>query len=194
MGRPAKISRDDVVRSALAVIDRDGITSLTMARVAGELGVTAMALYRHVEDKADLLDGVVGRLLAEVRAVGSASLVQLARSVRAVARHHPEAFGLLLQRPALTEDARATRDHTVALLRAQGVPAADVAQVERLLSTIVLGFAASEASGRFRLHPPEVVDADFERLLELAGSWLPNPGTGGSAPTGPFGPERARPS
>lgn len=42
-----------------------------------------------------------------------------------------------------------------------------VAQVERLVSTAILGFAASEAAGRFRNHSRQQLDADFERLLDM---------------------------
>ncbi|MFE3442537.1 TetR/AcrR family transcriptional regulator [Nocardia sp. NPDC059180] len=54
-GRPPKISRQDIVAAANAVIDTDGVEKLTMRRLATELGCTAMALYHHVRDKEDLL-------------------------------------------------------------------------------------------------------------------------------------------
>ncbi|VFB01321.1 TetR/AcrR family transcriptional regulator [Nocardia cyriacigeorgica] len=54
-GRPPKISRDDIVAAATAIIDTDGVEKLTMRRLATELGCTAMALYHHVRDKDDLL-------------------------------------------------------------------------------------------------------------------------------------------
>jgi hypothetical protein len=48
------------------------------------------------------------------------------------------------------------------------LPRAEGARAERLISTAVLGFAASEASGRFRQHDQSVIDADFAELLR----WL----------------------
>ncbi len=54
-GRPAKISREAIIETAETLIARDGVTALTLRRVANELGVSAMALYRHVEDKNALL-------------------------------------------------------------------------------------------------------------------------------------------
>ncbi|HTW06583.1 MAG TPA: TetR family transcriptional regulator, partial [Acidimicrobiales bacterium] len=65
MGRPARIARAQVLAAALALADEVGLESLTMAGVAERLGVTPMALYRHVANKADLLDGVVEVLLTE---------------------------------------------------------------------------------------------------------------------------------
>ena len=58
--------------------------------------------------------------------------------------------------------------HQRAVLREGGLPDTEVAQAERLISTAVLGFAASEASGRFRQHDQSVIDADFAELLR----WL----------------------
>ncbi|MFC9665027.1 TetR/AcrR family transcriptional regulator [Nocardia sp. NPDC127606] len=54
-GRPARMSRADIVASAHRVIAADGVEKLTMRRLATELGCTPMALYHHVRDKQDLL-------------------------------------------------------------------------------------------------------------------------------------------
>jgi AcrR family transcriptional regulator len=54
-GRPAKITREAIVDAAEALIARHGVQALTLRRVAGELGVTPMAMYRHVKDKNALL-------------------------------------------------------------------------------------------------------------------------------------------
>src|SRR5216117_2399273 len=67
-------------------------------------------------------------------------------------------------RPAVTPTARVVRDAVQAALREGGLPEAEVARAERLISTAVLGFAASEASGRFRQHDQSVIDADFAEL------------------------------
>jgi hypothetical protein len=55
-----------------------------------------------------------------------------------------------------------------AALREGGVADGAVARAERLISTAVLGFAASEAAGRFRQHDQAVIDDDFAELLR----WL----------------------
>jgi hypothetical protein len=60
------------------------------------------------------------------------------------------------------------RDHVQAALREAGLTADDAARAERLISTAVMGFATSEAAGRFRHHRQEVIDEDFAVLL----SWL----------------------
>jgi len=170
--RPRLIDRAAVLDAALAVADEGGIDAVTMAAVGRRLGVSAMALYRHVADKADLLDGLVERLLSEVPVPAAdldaeEKLSALGRGIRATARRHPHVFPLLLARPATTPDARQRRDLVIALLQELGVPEAEAARVERLISTMVLGFAASEAAGRFAHHPKRVVDADWVALEDV---------------------------
>ncbi|MBF6192873.1 TetR/AcrR family transcriptional regulator C-terminal domain-containing protein [Nocardia beijingensis] len=54
-GRPARISRTEILAAANSVIEAEGVAKLTMRRLAAELGCTPMALYHHVRDKEDLL-------------------------------------------------------------------------------------------------------------------------------------------
>ena len=126
-----------------------------------------------MEDKNALLDGLVELLLTEYplpQAEGGwdARLTALAAGIRDTARRHPAVFPLLLTRPAVTPAARTVRDAVQAALHDGGLPETGVARAERLISTAVLGFAASEASGRFRQHDQSVIDADFAELLR----WL----------------------
>lgn len=60
------LSRERVLRAAVRVADDGGIDSLTMRRLADELGAEAMSLYYHVASKEDLLDGVVDVIAAEI--------------------------------------------------------------------------------------------------------------------------------
>ncbi|MGW3205177.1 TetR/AcrR family transcriptional regulator [Streptomyces sp. NPDC001135] len=54
-GRPARISRAEIIRTALRIVTEDGVDRLTMRRLASEIGSTPMALYHHVRDKEELL-------------------------------------------------------------------------------------------------------------------------------------------
>ncbi len=173
--RPARISRAQVLDATLDLAAEAGLGAVTMRAVAARLEVTPMALYRHVGDKQGLLDGLVERLMAQITvpaattATAAASgaedsadaattggepdwrttLRGLALSIRAVARRYPDLFPLLFQRRAVTEGAQVPRQAVFAALRAAGVPEPELASVERMLSTFVYGFAASEAGGRF---------------------------------------------
>lgn len=64
--RRTPLSRERILRAAVALADEDGIEALTMRRLASELGVEAMSLYNHVENKDDLLAGILGLVASEV--------------------------------------------------------------------------------------------------------------------------------
>jgi AcrR family transcriptional regulator len=164
--------RLEILDAALAIADEKGLGAVTMRAVASRIGVTAMALYPHVKSKDDLLDGLVGRLLAELSRPDPAMawderLRHIARSARDVGRRHPAVMPLLFARPAVTPDAVRVVDVIYLALLDAGVPDREVARVERLVSTFVLGYAISEASGRFAA-------GDWrERKALLAGVDLP---------------------
>jgi AcrR family transcriptional regulator len=149
--------RRRILLAALAVADEQGLGAVSMRSVAERVGVSAMALYPHVGSKEALLDGVVDVLLAELPPALEAlpardpwsRLTALAHALRALAHRHPSAFALLLARPSVTPDAVRATDAVYQALLDAGVPEAQVPRVERMLSTFVLGFAASEVNGRF---------------------------------------------
>lgn len=103
------LDREQIVAAAVAYIDDYGLAGLTMRRLGAMLGVEAMALYRYVSSKEDLLDQVVDHLVADMRrddAVPMAPrdgwqdfLQRLAHGVRRVALEHPKAFPLVASRP-----------------------------------------------------------------------------------------------
>ncbi|WP_457030015.1 TetR/AcrR family transcriptional regulator C-terminal domain-containing protein [Kitasatospora sp. P5_F3] len=62
----APLSRDRVLRAAVALADGTGIDALSMRKLAQELGVVPMALYKHVANKDQLLDGMVDFVLGEI--------------------------------------------------------------------------------------------------------------------------------
>lgn len=180
MGRPARIGRVVILDAALEVADEEGLDGVTMHAVARRLNVTTMALYRHMDGKAALLDGLVERLLTAFPARHAAEpgeqwLTTMASGIREVARQHPAVFPLLLSRPAVTPAALRIRDAVVAALQDAGLADAAAKRAERLLSTAVLGFAVSEATGRFRQHDQAVLDQDFAELLRWLGLAVTSP-------------------
>ncbi|GAA1718005.1 hypothetical protein GCM10009734_22040 [Nonomuraea bangladeshensis] len=184
MGRPAQISRSAVVAAAMAVADEHGLAGLTMPAVAARLGVTTMALYRHVASKDDLLDALVEALLPPLppeQASWRERLGAMAAAIRDIAARHPAVFPLLLQRPAATERSREIRDGVVAALRQAGLAPDRAARAERLISTAVLGYAAGEAAGRFDHHDRHVRDEDFACLLAAIDTLI----EGGGPASGP---------
>ena len=55
-----------MLRAAVDLADRDGIDGLSMRKLGQELGVDAMALYRHVRNKDDILDGIAETIIEEI--------------------------------------------------------------------------------------------------------------------------------
>ena len=91
-------------------------------------------------------------------------LRRLAGELRALARRRPQLFGLLLRRRAVGEDATRARQVALRALRDAGLESKAAERMERLLSTVVMGFALSEATGRF---DGIDVDEEFDSALEL---------------------------
>jgi AcrR family transcriptional regulator len=65
-GRPASLSRDQVVDAAVRLAERVGLDQFTMDQLASELGVAPMTAYHHVASRAELAGLVVERLLNRV--------------------------------------------------------------------------------------------------------------------------------
>src|SRR6266581_9634706 len=64
--RRAPLSRDQVLRAAVALADESGIEALSMRKLGQVLGVEAMSLYNHVANKGDLLDGMIDVVFSEI--------------------------------------------------------------------------------------------------------------------------------
>jgi AcrR family transcriptional regulator len=93
--RRLPLSRERVLRAAVALADEAGIESVSMRRLAQELGVVPMALYKHVANKDELLDGMVDLVIGEFESPDpgldwrSAVRQRMLSARRAVLRHHP---------------------------------------------------------------------------------------------------------
>lgn len=68
-GRYGRLTRERVLATALEVVDRDGLSGLSMRKLGAELGVEAMALYRYAASKSELLDGLVEAFCGELEQV-----------------------------------------------------------------------------------------------------------------------------
>lgn len=132
--RPA-LSREQIVHTAITLVDAEGAAALSMRRLGAEMGVEAMALYRYVDGREDLLDAMVDHVSGpmeaaaeeDVRSSGGwrAYLWQLGQHIRQVATSHPHIFPLV-----------ATRHPAAPWLRP---PLRNLDVVEELLSTLLDG-------------------------------------------------------
>jgi AcrR family transcriptional regulator len=171
--------RQEILDAAMAIADKSGLDGVSMRTVADHVGVTPMALYRHFNSKRALLDAMVERLITSLpeRAAGTwdERLTALAHAYRGVAQRHPWSAQLLFSRPAVTPDAVRVTEFIYAAIREAGVPEAQVGRLERLVTTFVIGYAASEVLGRFAHRSAgfsaefEADLADLERLIKAVG-------------------------
>ena len=98
------LSRRLIVEAALAILDDEGLEALTMPRLAAQLGVGTMSLYRHVEGKDDLVGAVAAHVLSGVSVPEGAPddwegrVVGYLRALRIQALRHPALARILAER------------------------------------------------------------------------------------------------
>ena len=178
----APLSPARVVDAAAAIADRDGLDAVTLARLAGELGVRAPSLYNHVDGLDGLHRALTLRALDELgqrlqrAAVGRAgadAVRALATGYRDFARERPGLYATTL--PSSEGPDAAIRDAghgivatVLAVLAGYGF--ADEAEIHaaRTLRSLLHGFASLELAGGFGL--PVDVEATFDWLLDLVTS------------------------
>ncbi len=151
-GRPAKLSTPSIIAAALALLDREGAESLTMRRLGAELGVEAMSLYRHVADRAALLEGLADLLASEIEPRAretdwADALRSFAGELRAIARRHPAAFSLVSMRVLNTPNVLAPIEEVLLSLRRGGFTPARAIFAYRLVASYARGYALAELSG-----------------------------------------------
>ena len=98
------LSRQRVFAAAMRLVDAEGLSVLTMRRLAADLGVEAMSLYHHVESKDALIDALADWAMAKILLPVPGSpwreaMADRAHSAREVLREHTWALGLLESRP-----------------------------------------------------------------------------------------------
>jgi AcrR family transcriptional regulator len=182
------LTRERVLEAGLNVIDREGIDALTMRRLATALGVKAMSLYGYVDNKQDLLDGVLDHIYAEVPlrsgpgpAPGNGhdplswqdQLRTTAQAFRQVLLRHPNAVPLVAARPVMaTGPQRALLQGTVDALGAAGLDVVHASAVVTVVLSFTIGHVANEV-GRTGHRPApgdpvvDVPDYDTEFRLGL---------------------------
>jgi AcrR family transcriptional regulator len=147
----APLSRERVLSAALTLADSGGIASLSMRKLAQELGVEAMSLYNHVANKDDILDGLVDLVFGEIglpaKGVGwKTAMRQRAIAAREVLARHPWAIGLLESRSRPGAATLRHHDAVIGCLREAGFSLAMAAHSYSLLDSYIYGFALQQAS------------------------------------------------
>ena len=187
----APLSRDRVLRAAVALADSEGMSSLSMRKLGEALGVEAMSLYNHVANKSDLLDGMIDIVFGEIDLPDGdgdwrTAMRQRAISARQVLRRHRWAIGLMESRTTPGPATLAHHDAVLGILRRDGFSVELTAHAYSLLDSYIYGFALQEASLPFGTgeEAAEVAQDIFGRfsagqypyLTELAMAHVVQPG------------------
>jgi AcrR family transcriptional regulator len=146
-----RLNRDRVLQAAVALADADGIESLTMRKLGLELGVEAMSLYNYVANKADLLDGMIDIVFAEIDLPAGGTdwrtaMRQRAVSAREVLSRHRWAIGLMESRTTPGPATLRHHDTVLGTLRAAGFSIELAAHAYSVLDSYIYGFALQETS------------------------------------------------
>jgi AcrR family transcriptional regulator len=173
----AGLSPAAVVAAAADLADAHGLDAVTLAAVAGAVGVRTPSLYNHVGGLDDVRRGVALTALRELgdalrdAAVGRAgddALVALAHAYRVYAHAHPGRYAAVQRAPAADDEelaaagARAV-DALLAVLRGYGVDGDEAIHAARAVRSALHGFVALEAGGGFGIAVD--VDESFDRMV-----------------------------
>ena len=178
--RREPLTKDRIVEAALHVMDAEGLDAVTMRRIGRELGVEAMSLYNHVEDKDEILDAVTERVMTEYEyPQWTGDWVQDGRAMshewRRLLSLHPSVCQLLAERHKPLEGLAAfgTMDAALGLLRNAGLSDRDAAQAFNALGSYILGYVTME-QGLMLGNDEEHAKQHDEALDALQGSGLDN--------------------
>jgi AcrR family transcriptional regulator len=163
-----RLSRERVLRAAVELADRDGLDAVSMRGLANHLGVVPMALYKHVRDKDELLEGMVDAVLAEVpptdaRLGWRAAVRARILAARAVMLRHPWARRVMETRAAPTPAVLGYMDATIALFLDGGLSVDLTHHVMHALGSRIFGFT-QELYEESATPDPEVVAAAAEQM------------------------------
>ncbi|GAA6615290.1 TetR/AcrR family transcriptional regulator [Scytonema sp. NUACC26] len=183
MGRPVKeksLSRQDVIAAAISCIDRDGASALGVSRVARFLGIKPPAIYKHLENGADLQRATVielwrqyltqcQQMIAE-RSVTPDLLKQLGHFARNFAKTYPARYQVMMQVQLQPSDpeAGAIIQQLLNFLR-QALNAYDLTDTQlidvmRMLNAAIYGFIAVEQAGLMTLE--RSTDQSYDVMLD----------------------------
>ena len=144
----APLGREEIVTTALRIVEREGFGALTMRRLAEELGAGGTSSYWYVRDKGQLIDLVIDRLVGEmevpVRGKWPDRLTGFATNVRRVLLDHPGSAPLILERSASGPQAIAMAERVLGVLRDGGIPAARRWDAYHSLLTYITGYVLGE--------------------------------------------------
>lgn len=143
--RRVRLNRDRVLRAAVAMADTAGIEAVSMRKLADELGVVPMALYKHVASKEELLDGMVDIVVGEIDPLAAgadwkAAVRQRILSARRSLQRHPWAPAAIESRSDPSPAMLAYLDSMIGMFLGGGFTADLVHHALHALGSRLFGF------------------------------------------------------
>ena len=174
----ARLSRQRVLDAAVSHADAGGLEALSMRTLAEMLDVAPMALYRHVANKDDLIDGMVDVVFSEIGVPSGGGDWQTAMRQRAIAvrdalSRHRWAIGLMESRRSPGPANLRHHDAVIGRLRAAGFSIEMAAHAYSLLDGYIYGFALTKLNLPFA-SGAEVVDVAQSMLQPFPVNEYPN--------------------
>jgi DNA-binding transcriptional regulator YhcF (GntR family) len=164
------LNREEVLRTAIAIADVEGLDAVSMRRLAAELGIGPMSLYRHVANKEELVTQMVDEAFGEPELPvpgpegWRAKLELISRRQWELCRRHlwlPRAVSFT--RPLLVPNMMAHTEWTLRALDGLGLPMATRVREALTLHALVVTAALSMA---------DEVEAEQETGMTLDRWWL----------------------
>jgi len=189
----ARLNKERVLRAAVALAARDGIESLTMRKLADELGAGAMSLYYYVPNKEQLLDEMIDIVFSEIDAPTTdvdwkTAMRNRAISTRDALRRHPWAVGLMEGRATHGPANLSLHNAVLGCLRAAGFSLEMTVHAYSVLDAYIYGFALQEtdmspetaddfaAEAQRQMQEYEAVLANYPHLVEVVGGYVAESG------------------
>lgn len=177
----APLSKERILDTAVALADDSGVEALSMRKIAHALGVVPMALYKHVQNKDELLDGMVDAIVGEINPPGTGTdwkttVRERVLSARRVLLRHPWASRVIESRirarPDPTPAVMAYMDSMIGVFRAGGLSVDLTHHAMHVMGSRLLGFSqelfedAAPADAPPAAPPPELAER-FPHITEL---------------------------
>jgi AcrR family transcriptional regulator len=171
------LSRERILRAAIALADAGGIESLSMRKLGQELGVEAMSLYNHVANKDDIEDAIVEIVLNEIElpaaeADWKAAIRQTAVSAHEAFVRHRWACGLLMRVPRVSPPRMQWMESVLRTLREAGFSADMTHHAYHALDSHITGFTLWQVSMPFETKA-ELLDLAEDFLREIPADEYP---------------------
>jgi AcrR family transcriptional regulator len=177
------LSKAEIVEAALALVDEEGLEALSMRRVAASIGVSPMGLYRHVETRDEIVQGIADMALEDIEiefdagASWEAQLKAVFTRIHETLLAHPGLIHVLHVQPISAERAMDAVEAILGILRGSGFSGEEAVAIVGALQSYTFGFTVQQRArigtegGDHVKRLKALPTSEYPNLLELAGDF-----------------------